>query len=214
VAPSATLWHATSSAPAGGPAPVAVAAGPRLPGGEAEARTVAAVHRTTALVGAAATAEAVLAALDGAGLAHLAAHGRLSRDNPLFSNLLLADGPLVAYDLERLPRVPHTVVLAACDAGRSLVSAGDELLGLAAAFVGRGAATIVASVVPVADAGTAPLMVAFHCGLIAGQPPAAALATAQHELAAQDPANLAATAGFVCIGAGFLAPPLPARAAG
>jgi tetratricopeptide (TPR) repeat protein len=211
VAPSATLWHATSAL-AAAPAPVAVAAGPRLPAGDAEARAVAAVHRTTALVGDAATAGAVLSALDGAGLAHLAAHGRLSRDNPLFSDLLFADGPLLGYDLERLPRVPHTVVLAACDAGRSLVTAGDELLGLAAAFVGRGAATIVASVVPVADAGTRPLMESFHCGLIAGRPPAVALADAQHRLAAQDPVNLAATAGFVCLGAGFAAAPLPERA--
>ena len=214
VAPSGTLWHATSTAPAGPPAPVAVAAGPRLPGADEEARTVAAVYGTSALTGPAATAAAVLAGLDGAGLAHLAAHGRLSRENPLFSDLLLADGPLLAYDLERLPRVPHTVVLAACDAGRSLVYAGDELLGLGAAFVGRGAATLVASVVPVADARTAPLMLAVHCGLIAGRPPAVALAAAQQRLAGQDPANLAATAGFVCIGAGFSSPPLPAAAPG
>jgi hypothetical protein len=34
-----------------------------------------------------------------------AAHGRLSAENPLFSEIALADGPLIAYDLEQLPRV-------------------------------------------------------------------------------------------------------------
>jgi len=227
VAPSATLWHSTSTRPAapvgadGAPAAtpngttgaaspgaggqgaeVAVAAGPKLPGAREEARAVAAIYRTAALVGAAATVDAVLGSLGTATVAHLAAHGRLSADNPLFSNLLLADGPLYVYDLERLARVPHTVVLAACDSGRSVVRTGDELLGLSATFIGRGAAHLVASVLPVPDVETAPLMAAFHHRLAAGQPPAAALATAQQEQGGGDPAAVAAAAGFVCLGAG------------
>jgi CHAT domain-containing protein len=140
---------------------------------------------------------------------HLAAHGRLSADNPLFSDLLLADGPLVVHDLEQLPRVPHTVVLAACDSGRSAVRAGDELLGLSATFIARGAAQLVASVLPIPDAQTAPLMIAFHERLALGEAPAIALAAAQHQLGGEDdPAALAAAAGFVCLGAGSLTPAL------
>lgn len=167
---------------------------------------VAAIYQTTALVQDAANVAAVLASLSTAGLVHLAAHGRLCADNPLFSDLLLADGPMVVYDVEQLDRVPHTVVLAACDSGRSVVRIGDELLGLSATFIARGAAQLVASVVPLPDAETASLMVAFHRRLADGQPAAIALADAQQELRNEEPATLAAAAGFVCIGAGVSAP--------
>ena len=121
-------------------------------------------------------------ALDGAALVHLAAHGRLAPHNPLFSELTLADGPLFAYDIEQLADAPHTVVLAACESGRSVVCAGDELLGLGAMFLARGASQLVASPLPVPDTETAPLMTAFHRRLAAGLPVAEALAEAQEQL--------------------------------
>ncbi|MFI5906301.1 CHAT domain-containing protein [Dactylosporangium sp. NPDC051541] len=194
VAPSATLWlHAHSRATGGGP--VVAVAGPRLAQAAPEATAVAAMHGGTALTGAAATVAATLAALGTAGLVHLAAHGRLSAENPLFSDIALADGPLMVYDVERLPRVPHTLVLAACESGRPVVRTGDELLGLGVAFLARGAAQLIAPVLPVPDASTRPLMLAFHAGLAAGRAPAVALADAQlHNPEA---------ASFVCIGAGF-----------
>ena len=55
----------------------------------------------------AATCRAVCAALDGPTLAHVAAHGRFRADNPLFSCLQLADGPLTVYDLEALKQAPR-----------------------------------------------------------------------------------------------------------
>ena len=201
VSPSATLWHATSSAtPAGNR--IAVAAGPGLPGGREEAVAVGAVHGTAPLLDGDATADAVLAALATADVVHLAAHGRLSADNPLFSSLLLADGPLVVHDVERLARVPRTVVLAACDTGRNAVRTGDELLGLAATFVSGGTAALIAPVIAVPDAETAPLMAALHRFLADGAAPVVALAHAQRELGTDDPRTLAAAAGFVCLGAG------------
>ena len=84
---------------------VTIAAGPGLPGACDEADAVAAIHRTTALQGSSATVQAVTAALHRADLVHLAAHGRVRADNPLFSSLRLADGPLTVVDLERLDRV-------------------------------------------------------------------------------------------------------------
>jgi len=209
VSPSATLWHgaASSRCEAG---PFVAAAGPTLPGADREARAVAAIHRIRPLLPPESTVEAMLRAMDGAALVHMAAHGRLAAYNPLFSDLLLADGPLLAYDLEKLDRAPHTVVLAACDSARSVVCAGDELLGLSAAFLTRGTRQLVASMLPVIDAETEPVMVALHQRLAAGQAPAPALAAAQQQLAG-DAASMAAGAGFVCLGAGF-APPLQAGA--
>ena len=51
-----------------------------------------------------ATVESSLAALDGATLAHVAAHGRFRRDSPMFSCLVLDDGPLTVHDFELLHR--------------------------------------------------------------------------------------------------------------
>jgi hypothetical protein len=203
VAPSATTWLAAANGPPATGYRAVVAAGPGLPGARTEADAVAAIHRTTALTGADATAEAVLDALAGADVAHLAAHGRVHQEHPLFSSLLLADGPLTGYDLERLRPVPRLVVLAACDTGRHVVRAGDELLGLTATLLGRGAQQVVASVVPVADAHTEPLMTAFHTRLAAGDTAAEALASAQEQLRDQDDAALAAASSFVCLGGEF-----------
>ena len=60
---------------------------------------------------------------------------------------------------------------------------------------------LIASVVPIPDAETAPLMVALHQRLAKGHSPAAALAEAQREIRDESPAGRAAAAGFVCIGA-------------
>lgn len=152
------------------------------------------------LLGGDATVAAVTDALDGAGLAHLACHGRFRSDNPLFSCLELADGPLTVFDLERRRQVPPVLLLSACESGLSSVQAGDELMGLAASLFALGTRTLIASVAAVPDAATRRLMVALHDHLRDGEPPAAALARAQAvELAGDD--DLAA-AGFVCFGAG------------
>jgi tetratricopeptide (TPR) repeat protein len=206
VSPSAALWHAARGHSTAVTGHVTVAAGPHLPGAQTEAEAVAAIYGTTALVGAEATSAAVTAALDGAAVVHLAAHGKVRVDNPLFSSLLLEDGPLTIYDLERLQQAPATVVLAACDSARSVIRAGDELLGLSVTFLSQGTRQLIGSVIPVPDAETAPLMVAFHRLLAAGQPAATALARSQRQIGSGDTRMMAAAAGFICIGAGLDAP--------
>jgi tetratricopeptide (TPR) repeat protein len=199
VSPSAALWYAGHRRrEAAGR--VVVAAGPGLPGAHAEAEAVAAIYRTTALVGASASVRAVTAALDGADVAHLAAHGYIHLHNPLFSSLRFVDGPLTVYDLERLHRTPQLVVLAACDVGRPVVPAGDELLGLGAAFIAQGTRQIVASVIPIPDAQATHLMIAFHRALTEGNSAATALAQSQQRFASEDAAAMATAAAFVCLG--------------
>jgi CHAT domain-containing protein/tetratricopeptide (TPR) repeat protein len=203
VIPSVAVWHRSPAPAAGrrrGAAPRVVAvAGPNLEHAESEVSAVARCHPgALTLTGRAATVGAVLAALDGADTAHLACHGRFRADNPMFSSLELADGPLTVYDLEHLRRPPRLLLLSACESGLSGVRPGDEIMGLAASLMGFGAATLVASVVPVPDDETTPLMVALHRRLVGGLRPAAALAGAQQErrAAGQD----VAAAGFVCLG--------------
>jgi len=198
VTPSAALWN--GGRPAGPQGAVVVAAGPGLPGAETEAAAVSALHHVTPLSGPAATVDVVTGLLDGASLAHLAAHGHIHQRNPLFSSLTFADGPLTVYDVEQIRQAPQVVVLSACDVGRSAVRAGDEIMGLSATFLALGARHVIASVVPVPDAETVPLMIAFHRGLAGGLNPMAALAGAQQQLDSSQPAAMAAAAGFVSIG--------------
>jgi CHAT domain-containing protein len=76
--------------------------------------------------------------------------------------------------------------------------AGDELLGLSATFLALGTRHVIASVVPVPDAETTPLMIAFRRFLATGKPAGTALAAAQRQLGDTHPA--APAAGFVSIG--------------
>jgi tetratricopeptide (TPR) repeat protein len=197
VSPSATLWQSACFDDRPG---VAVVAGPGLSGARDEAVAVAELYGVEPWLDGDATVDRALGLLRSCGVAHLAAHGRLALDNPLFSSLRLHDGPLVVHDLERAQQVPHTVVLASCDIGRSLVCTGDELLGLSATFLSRGTSALVASVVPIPDLETAPLMTAFHRRLLGGAPAPDALAGAQASLREGGPRDLAAAAGFVCLG--------------
>ena len=169
-------------------------AGPDLAHGEAEIGEISAVQSgSTALTGTAATVAATLRGLDGAPVAHLAAHGHHEHENVLFSRLDLVDGPLMAYDVHQLSVAPHLVTLSACDVGRAVVRAGDELLGFAAALLYAGTATVVASVARVTHEAAATVMTHYHRALAGGAAPAHALATA---------ASVDRLAPFVCFGAG------------
>jgi CHAT domain len=76
----------------------------------------------------------------------------------LFSSVSLDDGPLTVYDLSRLRRPPLRLVLSSCQSGVASSVGANELLGMASALMPLGTASILASVVPVNDAATAPLM--------------------------------------------------------
>jgi CHAT domain-containing protein len=143
----------------------------------------------------------VLAAIDGAWLAHIAAHGRFRASSPLFSSLGLDDGPLTVHDLERLRRAPHRLVLSSCDSGISAPAGADELLGLTSSLVPLGTVGIVASVLPVNDAAVVPLMLALHQRLRAGASLAESLRDARLQLAT-DPVAAATGWSFIALGAG------------
>jgi CHAT domain-containing protein len=120
-----------------------------------------------------------MAAINGAWLVHIAAHGTFRSDSPLFSALELDDGPLTVYDLERLDRAPYRVVLSSCSSAVGAPTGADELLGVVSALIALGSAGVVASVVPVNDPATVPVMLALHRHLQSGSTLAAALALAR-----------------------------------
>ena len=125
VAPSAALWLRAARERQDGAGPGRAAllvAGPGLVHADSEVDALAALYPGAAtLTGADAGVDAVAAALRGCDRAHLACHGSFRADNPLFSALRLADGPLTVHDVESLGAGPREIVLSACDSGLAVV---------------------------------------------------------------------------------------------
>ncbi|MET9271608.1 CHAT domain-containing tetratricopeptide repeat protein [Kribbella sp. NPDC003557] len=201
VVPSAATWLRARKLRPPADRRVVLVLGPGLSAGRAEVLRLAKEYPdATVLADGDATAENVLRELDGAWIAHIAAHGTFRSDSPLFSSLRLDDGPLTVYDFERLRRAPYRMVLSSCDSGLAKPVGADELLGLSSSLIPLGAAGILASVVPVNDPATAPLMLALHDNLRAGRSLAAAFTTARHGTGG-DPVADAAGRSFVALGA-------------
>ncbi len=194
VAPSATAWLAAERTPNRRGRTVLVR-GPGLPAAMGEIDKLAMHHSTATLLdGKRATVAATLKALDGAELAHIAAHGAHEPENALFSTLELADGSLYAHEMARLDRPPQHVVLAACELALNRIRPGDEALGFASALLASGSQTVIAPLSRVGDQASAAAMDDYHRSLAAGAKPAVALADA----IAIDPLRRP----FVCLGGG------------
>ena len=200
VAPSASAWLRARRAARPEEERAVLVGGPRLVTGDAEVRHLASQYPDAVLLtGGSATAEQVMAAMDGAWLVHVAAHGTFRGDSPLFSAIELDDGPLTVYDLERLKQAPYRVVLSSCDSAVGVAVGADELLGLVSALISLGCAGVVASVVPVNDPATVPLMIALHDHLRAGSGLAEALTLARHAVS-DDPVARATAYSFISLG--------------
>ncbi|MFJ3421751.1 CHAT domain-containing protein [Streptomyces sp. NPDC086082] len=183
VSPSAGSWlRALDTEPPSGGRHVLVR-GPGLATGGAEVPDLADQYgRPTVLEHDDAEVPRVLAELDGATLAHIAAHGTFRADSPLFSSLRMADGPLIVHDFERLARSPYRIILSSCDTARLASVGADELLGLVTALLPLGTAGVIASSAPVNDAAVVPLMLSLHKGLSTGLSLAEALRDARAAL--------------------------------
>jgi hypothetical protein len=198
VVPSVTAWLAARGGPGLPSSPaVALAAGPGVARARDELKLVADVWSLPDPDGISTTA-AVRDAAGRADVLHVAAHGTHEPDNPLFSHLDLADGPLFGYDLERLPRLPGHVMLSACELGLAGARPGDETLGMTVAMLHSGARSVVAGVAMISDATACRVAPAHHAGLRRHLPPAAALAGA---IATLDPED--DPPPLVCFGAGW-----------
>jgi len=202
---SATHWAGpvtqTRAAAETGPArAVAFVTGPRVARAADEVAHAAAAWppgaASVCLLASAAATSQVAARAD---VLHVAAHGRHASDNPLFSGLELSDGPWFGYDIDQLDAVPQTVILSACELGRSQVRGAEELLGMTTAWLHAGVRTVIASPALVNDEAAHDLLPRVHRRLAEGAAPAVALAEAQAEVAATG----ALPAPFACFGAGW-----------
>ena len=213
VSPSAAVWSAAASstiASTSADRTVArsdegtlVVAGPRLDGAVREARSIGALHTgSTLLEGAAATASHFLRGADGARLVHVACHSRFRADNPLFSTLELADGPVTGFELERLQRAPGAMVLSACSTGRVSARAGGELLGLATMLLAAGTSALVTSMLPLPDERAVPALESVHRALIDGSTIGDAVFGLTSDVDPTDPGDLVLASALTCYGRG------------
>ena len=114
---------------------------------------------------------------------HLATHGILNADAPLFNALITSPAPgqpsrLSLYELTQMKLGAQLVVLSACETGLGELRSGDEITSLTRMFLQAGADTVVASLWNVSDRTTAQLMKSFYQRLNVGQSPAVALRSA------------------------------------
>lgn len=142
---------------------------PSLPGAEQEAKAIAQVLSTQALVGSKATKAAVVQQMSSARIIHLATHGILDEQYGLRNSIALApseedDGFLSPREIMDLKLNAELVVLSACNTGRGEIS-GDGVVGLSRSFIAAGVPSVIVSLWSIPDAPTASLMTDFYHNL-------------------------------------------------
>ncbi len=139
---------------------------PRLPATRKEIEAVADVR----LLGAQATEAGLEAALSKRTrwrALHLACHGLIDAERPLFSALALTpdagdDGLLTCADLFGLRVFADLVTLSACDTAKGRLYRTEGILGLTRAFMFAGAPRVMCSLWKVDDEATQALMIKFY----------------------------------------------------
>lgn len=112
-------------------------------------------------------------------LLHIACHGKFRADNPLYSNLRIADGHITVRDISTKRLRGTGVVLSACETGFNKIYPGQEIVGLARGFISAGVRSLVLSLWTVNDDAASRLMVRFYSSLQRGHTFEASLRHAQ-----------------------------------
>jgi CHAT domain-containing protein/Flp pilus assembly protein TadD len=141
---------------------------PPLPGAEKEAKAIAPLFATQALVGGSATKAVVLQKMGQARVIHLATHGLLDTvRGEVPGAIALApdnaqdDGLLSAGEIAELQLRADLVVLSACSTGKGDLT-GDGVIGLSRSLFLAGVPSVVVSLWDVSDDSTALLMTEFY----------------------------------------------------
>jgi CHAT domain-containing protein/tetratricopeptide (TPR) repeat protein len=171
-----------------------------LPGARDEALELARRWGADPRIGAGATAAALLTALGGGGLVHVAAHAEFSAEDPLASGIRMADRTLTAREILRLRAADlGLVTLSACESAVYQARQSEDPMGLPRALLFAGASSVLASLWRVPDSATRNLMSLFYSALQDGSTKAEALRSAALQ-ARDDDGRLDRWAGFVLLG--------------
>ncbi len=144
-----------------------------------------------------ATVDVAMSTLGSTDAVHIAAHGSLRSDNPYFSSIELADGPLTLLDLERLNSMPHVVMVASCDGAAGAGGEGSEVVGMTATLIGLGVSAVIAPTVAVDDEAARRFSVDVHRSLVEEIPVTHAIRNARRQaLARGTPGDVSAAIAF------------------
>jgi CHAT domain-containing protein len=183
---------------------------PSLPGAEEEAKAIAPLLNTKAIIGKDATKSAITQLMTKARIIHLATHGLLDDMRGLGSAIALApdssykekigevNGLLTAEQILDLKLKAELVALSACDTGRGKIT-GDGVIGLSRSLITAGVPSVLVSLWSVPDAPTASLMSNFYQNLQKNPDKAQALRQAMLTTMTQNP-NPRNWAAFTLIG--------------
>jgi CHAT domain-containing protein len=165
----------------------------RLRFADSEAKRVAALFGTSALITPDGTKAAFLKGLRDANLIHVAAHGAEDPEVAYFSRVMLGadqgvDGSLPLHEIFglELPKA-NLVVLSACETQVGFVGKAEDFVGMSSAFIYAGAPAFMGSLWTVDDESTSALMEVFYKHLEAGSGASRALQEAENETRARFP---------------------------
>lgn len=124
---------------------------------------------------------------------HLAMHGLLNDQDPMFSKLLFSqsdtseDGFLNAAEIYNLQLNADLAVLSACNTASGKISRGEGIMSLSRAFMYAGCPSLVASLWKAPDAATSQIMVSFYENLNEGFGKATAMRQAKLKYLEENP---------------------------
>ena len=147
----------------------------QLPGAEEEVKMIGEILNVEPLIGKNATKDQVLHRLNSVSLVHIAAHGSAERGEILLSpNLDSSKRPkekdflLTMTDVLNAKLDAKLVVLSCCHSGQGNIKA-EGVVGIARAFLGAGARSVIASLWAINDKATQVFMKHFYEHLVKGQ---------------------------------------------
>ena len=143
---------------------------PRLPCAKKEVEMIGNILNVRPLTGEEATKEAVLHKIHSVSLIHIAAHGEPERGHIALapSNLEKNDLLLTMADISAVRLRAKLVVLSCCHSGKGHIKA-EGVVGIARAFLGSGARSVLASLWAVDDEATMEFMKQFYQHLVNGK---------------------------------------------
>ena len=154
---------------------------PQLPGAEKEVKMIGQILNIVPLTGKNATKEQVLSRLNPVSLIHIAAHGQTENGEIILSPNRASvvrpeeeDFLLTMADVLGAKLHAKLVVLSCCHSGQGPIKA-EGVVGIARAFLGAGARSVIATLWAIDDEATLEFMRHFYGHLVAGQSASKAL---------------------------------------
>ncbi|CAH3136627.1 unnamed protein product [Pocillopora meandrina] len=183
---------------------------PPLPGARKEAEMVGRLVGVLPLVGEEATKQAVLERISSVSLIHFAAHGDAERGEIALSpipstsnrrNAILPheDYMLTMADVSRVKVRAKLVVLSCCHSGRGDIRA-EGVIGIARAFLGSGARSVLVALRAISDSATEQLMSRFYEHLVEGESASESLHQAMKWMRKRKSTSVSEWASFTLIG--------------